>query len=322
MTKLSDKLKHALDESLILATGVQILIGFDYRAPLEKSFSQAPEIAQNLKLIGLALNLLTLALILAPVSYHRLVDDGEDTEHFYRFVRKVGMLALLVFAPGLGLDAFFAVERVLGTTGGIIFGVGTALAAFFFWFGMEAVGKKREEKRKMEANEQGNQPQKEEKTKLSDKVDHVLTEARVVLPGAQALLGFQFASVLIEGFEKLDSTSKYLHLASLALLALATILLMAPAAYHRIVEQGEDTEHFHRIAGRLVLAAMVPLALGISLDFYVVIKKVTESLSLAIGGAGLALVVFYGLWFGFTFYRRNQRQNREQYQDKRFSQNT
>ncbi len=30
----------------------------------------------------------------------------------------------------------------------------------------------------------------EEGTKLRDKIEHVLTETRVVLPGAQALLGF------------------------------------------------------------------------------------------------------------------------------------
>jgi hypothetical protein len=328
MTKLSDKLKHALDETLILATGVQILIGFDYRAPLEKSFSQAPQISQYLKLVSLTLNLITLALVLTPVAYHRLIESGQDSERLCTFVRRVIILALPIFAAGLSLDAFFSGQRVLGTLGGVIFGVITVLAALFFWFGIEVLGKRLEERRNMEghkAEEQG-PPEKakppQEETKLADKVDHVLTEARVVLPGAQALLGFQFASVLVEGFEKLDTLSKYLHLAGLAFLALATMLLMAPAAYHRIVEQGEDTEHFHHLAGRLVLAAMVPLALGICLDFYVVAYKVTDSIPVALGGAGLVLLFFYGLWFGFTFYRRSQRRTAQPSQDKRLSQNT
>jgi hypothetical protein len=39
---------------------------------------------------------------------------------------------------------------------------------------------------------------------------------------------------------------------------------MAPAAYHRIVEQGEDTERFHTLASRMVLLALALLAPGFS----------------------------------------------------------
>jgi hypothetical protein len=126
----------------------------------------------------------------------------------------------------------------------------------------------------------------------------------VVLPGAQALLGFQFISLLMESFEKLPQSSKYVHFTSLCLVALAVILLMTPAAYHRLVDRGEDTEHFHRFASRTLLASMIPLALGITGDFYVVARKITQSDAFAIGLAALALCIFYGLWFGYTLYER------------------
>jgi hypothetical protein len=41
------------------------------------------------------------------------------------------------------------------------------------------------------------------KTDLPTRIRHVLTEARVVLPGTQALLGFQLTVILTESFEKL-----------------------------------------------------------------------------------------------------------------------
>ena len=145
-------------------------------------------------------------------------------------------------------------------------------------------------------------------TKLTDKIRHVLTEARVVLPGAQTLLGFQFSVFLMESFDKLPDSSRYLHFAALALVALSIVLLMTPAAYHRIAERGEETEHFHRFASRTLLAAMVPLALGLSVDFFIVARKVTESPALAAALALALLALFYGLWFGFTAYRRRQRQ--------------
>jgi len=101
-----------------------------------------------------------------------------------------------------------------------------------------------------------------EKTELFAKVEQVLVEARHGSARVQALLGFQFAIMLIEGFEKLPESSKRIHLASLVLMALCVILLMTPAAYHRIVERGEATEHFHRVASLFVLAAMALCRLG------------------------------------------------------------
>jgi hypothetical protein len=43
----------------------------------------------------------------------------------------------------------------------------------------------------------------------------MLTEARVVLPGVQALLGFQLISVISQSFEKLPTSSKLVHAVSL-----------------------------------------------------------------------------------------------------------
>jgi hypothetical protein len=142
---------------------------------------------------------------------------------------------------------------------------------------------------------------------ISDKIDHVLMEARVVLPGAQALLGFQFVAVLTESFTQLPAGAKYVHLLSLLMVALTIVLLMTPAAYHRIVERGEETEHFHRFASRFIVAAMVPLALGLSGDIYVVVRKVTDSQVLSIVAGLVALAMFWELWFGLTLYRRTQR---------------
>jgi hypothetical protein len=84
---------------------------------------------------------------------------------------------------------------------------------------------------------------------------------------------------------------------------------MTPAAYHRIVERGEETEHFHGFAGRMVVASLVPLALGVGGALYVVVQKVTGSLLVSVVAAVVALAVFYEFWFGITIYRRIQRRH-------------
>ena len=50
---------------------------------------------------------------------------------------------------------------------------------------------------------------------LHSRIEQMLTEARVILPGAQALLGFQLAIVLTDTFEKLPILSRLLHAAAL-----------------------------------------------------------------------------------------------------------
>ncbi len=145
-----------------------------------------------------------------------------------------------------------------------------------------------------------------EPTPIADRVRNVLTEARVVLPGAQALLGFQFVIMLTEAFDKLPESVKYVHLASFGFVALATVILMTPAAYHRIVEGGEDTERFHDFASRAILIAMAPLALGVAGDVYVVVFRVLEHQPLAIGLAAGLLVVYCALWYGLPLYRRGR----------------
>jgi Family of unknown function (DUF6328) len=101
------------------------------------------------------------------------------------------------------------------------------------------------------------------------------------------------------------------HLITLLATALSTVFLMAPAAHHRIVEQGANTEAFHRLAGRYIIWSMAPLALGITGDFYVVMRKATRSVALAATSAAALLAASYGLWFSYTFYLRYQSSRNE-----------
>ena len=69
---------------------------------------------------------------------------------------------------------------------------------------------------------------------LSRAAQYLLEECRMVLPGIQALFGFQLIAVVSPGFaQKLTLAEQRLHLVAIALLAIAVALIMAPAAYHR-----------------------------------------------------------------------------------------
>ena len=182
------------------------------------------------------------------------------------------------------------------------------MTAIFFWYVLEAA-RVRHDENPARAHERGTPMPKHIRatTSTEEKIQHALTEARVVLPGAQALLGFQFVAVLLGGFESLPASSRYVHVASLTLVTLSTILLMTPAAYHRIVEKGEATEHFFRVASAMVLWSLIPLSCGTCGDFFILVRKVSGSMRLASAATGVIIVCFYGLWFGFSLYRREAR---------------
>jgi hypothetical protein len=129
-------------------------------------------------------------------------------------------------------------------------------------------------------------------------------EARMVLPGTQALLGFQIVIFLVQDFDRLPREIQWTHFGSLVAVTISAVLLITPAAYHRIAEHGEDSEQFHNFASRVMLAAMFFLGLGLAGDFFVVTYKISRSMVLSFTCAGTLLLFFYGLWFGYSTWKR------------------
>jgi Family of unknown function (DUF6328) len=132
-------------------------------------------------------------------------------------------------------------------------------------------------------------------------------EARMVLPGIQALFGFQLIAVFNESFRRLDAAHQYLHFAAIVLIAISIGLIMAPAAYHRQVEPGSVSRFFVELASGLIMAAMVPLMVSICIEVYIVGHLVLANgvLSVLIAGALFAGFVFG--WFVFPNLARSRR---------------
>jgi hypothetical protein len=134
---------------------------------------------------------------------------------------------------------------------------------------------------------------------LAQATEHLLEESRMVLPGMQALFGFQLIAVFNSAFtDRLDLLHQRLHLASIALVVIAIALIMTPAAYHRRTMPRGVSADFVMMSSRLILASMVPLAVAICLDFYVVAWLIVER-DLAALLAATLLVLFILLWFVF-----------------------
>jgi len=129
----------------------------------------------------------------------------------------------------------------------------------------------------------------------SKAAEFLLDECRMVLPGIQALLGFQLISVFSQGFgASLSGFEQRLHLLAILLVVVAIAIIMTPAALHRANprEVGAD---FILLTTRLLPASMFLLALSISIDFYLVGRVILGGI-IAVPAAAL-FMLFVTLWF-------------------------
>src|SRR5215472_2912818 len=104
---------------------------------------------------------------------------------------------------------------------------------------------------------------------LSKKIKLALDETRILILGAQILLGFQFRAVFSDRYEELYTTLRYLDAIAIVPMICVVALLITPGPYHRIVQNGEDSRSFHGLVTTIADLALVPFAIAPGLDVVV-----------------------------------------------------
>jgi hypothetical protein len=296
--KLERQLKIALDESRLLILGAQVLFGFQFNGVFQPQFENLSFLSRSFVCAGLTLLMAAIGLLVAPSMQHRIVERGQDTARVLALATLFTGLALLPIAVALALDIFTAMELIVrGAIAAILAGI------FFFlsmlcWYGVAWLTRRKEK------------PMTEniiKSTSIETQIDQLLTEARVIIPGVQALLGFQLTVVFTQAFAQLDQGAKITHAAALCCIALAVVLLIAPASIHRIAFGGQDDPTFLRTGSAFVIAAPLALALGIALDTYVAAGRALQSESAAVLLAAVAVIVLLGVWYAFPLWTRTSR---------------
>jgi cytochrome bd-type quinol oxidase subunit 2 len=138
--------------------------------------------------------------------------------------------------------------------------------------------------------------QASQQQKNDQEMRNIIEEARCILPGLQAVFGFQTIAVFNERFNDLELYAQSCHMAGLALMVIAMALLMTPAVYYR-AQHGNATSRMVNVARKSIRGALMPLALGLSLDMLTVVSLATDNLTLSIVAAVASLLLFVGLWY-------------------------
>lgn len=297
--ELEGKLKVALDESRLLILGAQVLFGVQFEGAFQERFKYVSSAGQTVQCVALLLLLVSICLLIAPSLHHQIIYAGESRKGALASATGFAGASLLPLTLGLGASVFVVTEYLFGRRAGIAFGAAFTAIGLSLLYGLGFALKRQRRVKEM--------PERENATPLKTKIEQVLTEARVIIPGAQALLGFQFIAILTNSFHELPAVMRYVHVAALCAVAIAAMLLMKPAAVHRIAFQGENDEAFFRIGSCLIIAATCPLALGIAADVAVVFYIVTRDASVALGAGVAALCLLLGVWLIYPMWRRTHR---------------
>ena len=301
MAPIEARLKDVLDETRLAMLGAQLLMGLQYRAAFTPGFARLPDMFRWLAGVALMLILASVALLLSTPSFHQLAEQGHATARMLD--RASGFLkwALAPLAGALGIDIALALGADTGPFGAALAGLGFLLAAATMWFAFPFYALSRKDRR-----EEG-EAMEDKQQSLETRIVQALTEIRVILPGAQALFGFQVTAVLTEEFGRLPEASRYVHLASTGLVAAAVIMLIAPAAYHRIVARGNAEEGVLKYAVRMMLPAEGLIAAGLVGDTYVTMRLISGSEATALAVSAAALAGFTTLLYVFPLMARRRR---------------
>src|SRR5947208_1108411 len=95
---------------------------------------------------------------------------------------------------------------------------------------------------------------------LKSKVEDALNEGRILILGGQVIIGAALRLYYFSEFEKLAWALRVELTVALGLMLVAIGLLLLPAAYHQIVDCGDDTAELHLRSTAVMDLALIAFA--------------------------------------------------------------
>ena len=141
--------------------------------------------------------------------------------------------------------------------------------------------------------------------RVDRELSELLQELRVALPGVQVLFAFLLTVPFAAGFDKLDGGDRHVYFAAVLLAALASVLLIAPSAHHRMsFRRGVNVkERVLMLANGMALAGTLALAFAMGAVVYV-ITNVLFDVPFARAVAAVLVTATVLLWFAVPLLLR------------------
>jgi len=141
------------------------------------------------------------------------------------------------------------------------------------------------------------------KERVDRELIELLNELRVALPGVQFLFAFLLIVPFQQTRDQLTDFQKDLYFVALLAAAVATVLLIAPAAQHRVLFRQKDKDQLLRRSNLYAFAGLVVLGVAICTAILLVVD-VLFGTTLAWVAAGVIALMLAVAWVAVPLWRR------------------
>jgi Family of unknown function (DUF6328) len=118
--RLDRNWNELLQELRVAQTGVQLLAGFLLTLPFQERFTQLDDVARTAYLVAFSFAVVATALLIAPVSFHRLVFRERRKRELVQFANRCAMAGLTALGVTVVAVAFFIFDFVVGRTEAVV----------------------------------------------------------------------------------------------------------------------------------------------------------------------------------------------------------
>jgi putative flippase GtrA len=152
-------------------------------------------------------------------------------------------------------------------------------------------------------------PDETPKARRDRELGELMQELRVALPGVQVLFAFLLTVPFSNRYGSLGTGDRRIYFAAVLAAAVSSLLLIAPAANHRLLFRDGTKERLLRAANRVAIAGFVTLGIGIGLALYLVTTVVYDTaVALVVTALVATMTVF--TWFVFPRVLREFEEDR------------
>jgi Family of unknown function (DUF6328) len=144
-----------------------------------------------------------------------------------------------------------------------------------------------------------------EEERADRNLSDLLQELRVALPGVQVLFAFLLTVPFTQRFSELSEFQEWLYFGVMITVALATVMLVAPTAGHRILFRRQQKEFIVTLSNTLALVGLLLLAVAMTGAIALISDFIFGTTTAVISTIVMA-AAFLGFWFFGPIKRRQE----------------
>ncbi len=135
------ELIELLNELRVVLPGVSVLFGFLLAVPFAKGWSRVTPFQRDVFLVAFLATGVSVALLTAPSSYHRLRFRAGNKEHLVETGSRLAVAGIAAFAVALEAVMLLVIDYVVSLGAAIGATAGFAALVLFLWYGLPLYGR-------------------------------------------------------------------------------------------------------------------------------------------------------------------------------------